>query len=101
MAIVYTDMHMWLPVVTTTNLIIIVYVLCAGLPYGHTDNMKPFAPFGLHGVFAASSIVFFSFVGFDGAINAAEEVMQHAVQHSDGACQTIGCTSAALIKHLQ
>lgn len=60
-------------IVTTTNLIIIVYVLCAGLPYGHTDNMKPFAPFGLHGVFAASSIVFFSFVGFDGAINAAEE----------------------------
>lgn len=61
-------------VVTLTNIIVIFYVICAGTPYGHTSNLSPFAPNGLRGIFSAASIVFFSFVGFDGAITAVEEV---------------------------
>ena len=71
-------------VITTTNIVVIVYVLCAGMPFGHVSNLEPFAPFGMHGIFAASSIVFFSFVGFDGVITAAEEVSDDSPHASFG-----------------
>ncbi|KAK9813513.1 hypothetical protein WJX73_003694 [Symbiochloris irregularis] len=60
-------------VITSTNIIVIVYVICAGAPYGSVDNLVPFAPQGARGIFAAASVVFFSFVGFDGAVTAVEE----------------------------
>ena len=56
------------------NLGVIVYVVCAGMPYAAGSNYRPFAPFGAHGVFAAASIVFFSFIGFDTIATTAEEV---------------------------
>ena len=77
-------------VVTTTNIVVIVYVLCAGLPYGHFSNLTPFAPYGLRGIFAASSIVFFSFVGFDGAITAAEEAAEESVRTATLADRDVG-----------
>lgn len=60
--------------VTMVNLAVIVYVVCAGMPYAAGTNYRPFAPFGAHGVFAAASIVFFSFIGFDTVATTAEEV---------------------------
>jgi len=45
-------------VVTGMNLIVIAYILCAGLPFGQLANLAPFAPSGAGGVFAAASIVF-------------------------------------------
>lgn len=62
--------------VTTVNLVVIVFVVCAGMPYAIGDNFIPFAPFGARGVFSAASIVFFSFIGFDTVAGAAEEVRQ-------------------------
>ncbi len=61
-------------VVTGMNLIAILYVLCAGLPFAHASNLAPFAPFGIRGIFSASSIIFFAFVGFDSIATCAEEV---------------------------
>jgi len=60
-------------VVTGMNLIVIAYILCAGLPFGQLANLAPFAPSGAGGVFAAASIVFFAFIGFDTVACAAEE----------------------------
>jgi hypothetical protein len=60
-------------VVTGMNLIVIAYILCAGLPFGRLANLAPFAPSGARGVFAAASIVFFAFIGFDTVACAAEE----------------------------
>mmetsp|Transcript_15504 Transcript_15504/g.46826 ORF Transcript_15504/g.46826 Transcript_15504/m.46826 type:complete len:678 (+) Transcript_15504:234-2267(+) len=65
--------------VTMVNLAVIVYVVCAGMPYAAGTNYRPFAPFGAHGVFAAASIVFFSFIGFDTVATTAEEVKNPAV----------------------
>lgn len=56
------------------NLAVVVFVVCAGMPYAAGANFKPFAPFGAHGVFSAASIVFFSFIGFDTVATTAEEV---------------------------
>lgn len=43
----------------------ILFVLCAGFPSAKASNLSPFSPFGANGVFAASAVVFFAFVGFD------------------------------------
>lgn len=62
------------------NLLVIVYVVCAGMPYAAGTNYRPFAPFGAHGVFTAASIVFFSFIGFDTIATTAEEVRAAALR---------------------
>ena len=46
-------------IITAVNLIVIVFVICAGMPYAVGDNYSPFAPFGARGIFAAASVVFF------------------------------------------
>ena len=71
-------------VVTAINLIIIVFVICAGMPYAVGDNYTPFAPFGARGIFAAASVVFFSFIGFDTVATAAEEVKSQCCASASG-----------------
>lgn len=61
-------------VLTTLNILVIAYIILAGLPRGHVSYLSDFAPYGLRGIFHASSVVFFSFVGFDAVATAAEEV---------------------------
>jgi basic amino acid/polyamine antiporter, APA family len=63
-------------VVCCLNISVILFVVIAGLPKCSADNLVPFAPFGVEGVFSAASIVFFSYIGFDYIANAAEEA-QH------------------------
>lgn len=65
-------------VVCSINLSCILFILCAGLPKAEPANLTPFFPYGIRGTFAASSIVFFAFVGFDYLANAAEEVADPA-----------------------
>mmetsp|Transcript_12496 Transcript_12496/g.25096 ORF Transcript_12496/g.25096 Transcript_12496/m.25096 type:complete len:584 (+) Transcript_12496:162-1913(+) len=60
-------------VVCLVNISCIIFVICSGLPVIDFRNLDPFLPFGVKGVFSASSIVFFSFIGFDYIANAAEE----------------------------
>lgn len=55
------------------NLSCIVFVVLSGLPKADVSNLSPFLPYGMKGVFSASSIVFFSYIGFDYISNAAEE----------------------------
>ncbi|KAK9819560.1 hypothetical protein WJX81_003898 [Elliptochloris bilobata] len=65
-------------VVTGMNLVVIAYILCAGLPFGRLENLAPFAPSGARGVFGAASVVFFAFIGFDTVACAAEETRNPA-----------------------
>jgi APA family basic amino acid/polyamine antiporter len=60
-------------VVCSINLSCIAFILIAGLPQAEPSNLEPFFPYGARGTFAAASIVFFAFVGFDYIANAAEE----------------------------
>ena len=61
-------------VITSLEVIIILYVLAAGLPSAKPAYMADFAPFGLRGIFHAASVCFFAFVGFDAVATCAEEV---------------------------
>ena len=62
-------------VVTLVNLIAIFYIVLAAAPLAEASNLRPFAPEGMRGVFAASSVVFFAFVGFDTVATAAEDAL--------------------------
>lgn len=51
---------------------IIAFVVTAA-PHANPDNLNPFAPFGVRGIFSGASIVFFSYMGFDAVATSAEE----------------------------
>lgn len=64
------------------KLLTIVVFLTVGIGYVNADNWSPFMPFGWFGenadghpigVFAAASLVFFAYVGFDAVSTATEE----------------------------
>jgi APA family basic amino acid/polyamine antiporter len=39
----------------------------------HPSNLRPFTPFGYHGVLASTALVFFAYIGFDTVTVASEE----------------------------
>lgn len=39
----------------------------------HPANLRPFAPFGYHGIVASTALVFFAYIGFDTVTVASEE----------------------------
>lgn|SRR5690554_187891 len=67
----------------TLNLIIVLvtltslfYLIFSGISEVHIENFKPFAPFGLKGVFESSAILFFAFTGYGRIATLAEEVAE-------------------------
>ncbi|XP_043689917.1 cationic amino acid transporter 1-like [Telopea speciosissima] len=55
------------------HVIIILFIIIAGLTKADTKNYTPFAPFGVRGVFKSSAVLFFAYVGFDAVCTLAEE----------------------------
>ncbi len=60
-------------IVSGINVVLIIFVVAAGLPHANVQNYTPFAPFGVRGIFSGASVVFFSFIGFDTVATTAEE----------------------------
>lgn len=58
---------------TIVHIVLIIFVIVAGLSKADTSNYTPFAPFGAKGIFRASSVIFFAYVGFDAVATMAEE----------------------------
>ena len=87
------DGHVPVAVVTGMNLIAILYVVVAGAPFGQSDNLTPFAPHGIPGIFAGAAIVYFSFVGFDTVATVAEEVRSSSQSTPPLACYTANPTA--------
>ncbi|GLJ53238.1 hypothetical protein SUGI_1134650 [Cryptomeria japonica] len=63
---------------TIIHIVLIIFVIVAGLTKANTSNYTPFAPFGAKGIFRASSVVFFAYVGFDAVATMAEETKNPA-----------------------
>ena len=55
------------------HVIVILFIIIAGLIKADTKNYTPFSPFGARGVFKASAVLFFAYVGFDAVSTMAEE----------------------------
>ncbi|GMP71716.1 hypothetical protein CsSME_00030015 [Camellia sinensis var. sinensis] len=65
-------------VASIVHIIIIVFIIIAGLIKADTKNYVDFAPFGPRGVFQASAVLFFAYVGFDAVSTMAEETKNPA-----------------------
>lgn len=57
------------------HVIIIIFIIIAGLTHADTKNLAYFAtePNGFRGIFQASAVLFFAYVGFDAVSTMAEE----------------------------
>ncbi|PON54751.1 Amino acid/polyamine transporter [Parasponia andersonii] len=60
-------------VASIVHVVIIVFIIIAGLANANTANYTPFAPFGPRGIFQASAVIFFAYLGFDSVATMAEE----------------------------
>ena len=60
-------------VASIVHVVIILFIIIAGLTKANTDNYSDFTPFGPRGIFKASAVLFFAYVGFDAVSTMAEE----------------------------
>ncbi|XP_068653897.1 cationic amino acid transporter 1-like [Aristolochia californica] len=60
-------------VVSILQVFIILFVIIAGLTHSDPSNLSDFAPYGPRGIFKASAVLFFAYVGFDAVATLAEE----------------------------
>ncbi|KAM6575523.1 hypothetical protein CsatA_023850 [Cannabis sativa] len=60
-------------VASIVHIIVIIFIIIAGLANANTSNYTPFAPHGPRGIFQASAVLFFAYVGFDAVSTMAEE----------------------------
>lgn len=60
-------------VASALTMLIIAFIIVAGLANATPANYTPFMPFGVRGVFHAASVLFFAYLGFDTVSTMAEE----------------------------
>ncbi|WIA31201.1 hypothetical protein OEZ86_001201 [Tetradesmus obliquus] len=61
-------------IVTLAHVVLVVFIIIAGLVKSKPSNAQPFFPFEIRGVFNGAALVFFSYIGFDSVACSAEEV---------------------------
>lgn len=59
---------------TIAHILVMIFILAAGLTKANLSNYKVFAPFGIRGIVTASAMLFFAYVGFDGVATLGEEI---------------------------
>ncbi|KAK4488151.1 hypothetical protein RD792_003893 [Penstemon davidsonii] len=65
-------------VASVVHLLVIVFIIICGFINADTQNYADFAPYGPRGIFKASAILFFAYVGFDAVSTMAEETKNPA-----------------------
>ncbi|XP_010241174.1 PREDICTED: cationic amino acid transporter 1-like [Nelumbo nucifera] len=65
-------------IASIVHVIIIIFIIVAGFIKADTKNYTPFTPFGARGIFKASAVLFFAYVGFDAVSTMAEETKNPA-----------------------
>lgn len=65
-------------IASVVHVVVILFIIIAGLINANTDNYRDFAPFEARGVFKASAVLFFAYVGFDAVATMAEETKNPA-----------------------
>ncbi|KAK4589013.1 hypothetical protein RGQ29_019853 [Quercus rubra] len=60
-------------IATIIHIVVLLFIIIAGLTKADTKNYSDFAPFGVHGIFQASAVLFFAYLGFDLISTVAEE----------------------------
>ncbi|KAG5562276.1 hypothetical protein RHGRI_005116 [Rhododendron griersonianum] len=65
-------------VASIVHIIVILFIIIAGLFKADTKNYSDFDPYGPRGIFQASAVLFFAYVGFDAVSTMAEETKNPA-----------------------
>ncbi|XP_015066947.1 cationic amino acid transporter 5 [Solanum pennellii] len=60
-------------IASAVNMVVISFVIIAGLAHANTSNLTPFVPHGPKGIFVAAAIVYFAYGGFDNIATMAKE----------------------------
>ncbi|KAF5736371.1 Amino acid transporter 1 [Tripterygium wilfordii] len=60
------------------HIAVILFIIIAGLTKADTKNYRDFTPYGTRGIFKASAVLFFAYVGFDAVSTMAEETKNPA-----------------------
>lgn len=55
------------------KVLVVLFVIVAGIGYIDTSNWSPFMPYGWWGVLHGASVIFFAYIGFDSVSTHAEE----------------------------
>ncbi|KAI8474786.1 MAG: cationic amino acid transporter [Monoraphidium minutum] len=80
-------------VVTVLHVVLVVFIIIAGLVKANPANAQPFLPFGARGAFNGASIVFFSYIGFDAVACAAEETRDPGRDLPIGILGSVSCVT--------
>jgi APA family basic amino acid/polyamine antiporter len=59
--------------IVAVKVLVVLFVIAAGVGYVEPANWQPFAPQGWSGIMAGAATVFFAYIGFDAVTTAAEE----------------------------
>ncbi|KAK6917086.1 Cationic amino acid transporter, C-terminal [Dillenia turbinata] len=65
-------------IASVIHVAVIVFIIVAGLIKADKKNYSDFMPYGAHGMFKASAVLFFAYVGFDAVSTMAEETKNPA-----------------------
>ncbi|PSR98717.1 Cationic amino acid transporter like [Actinidia chinensis var. chinensis] len=65
-------------IASIVHVVVILFIIIAGLIKSDTKNYNDFAPNGARGIFKASAVLFFAYVGFDAVSTMAEETKNPA-----------------------
>lgn len=60
-------------VASIVHIIVLLFIIIAGLTKADPSNYSTFVPFGTRGIFQAAAVLFFAYVGFDAVSTMAEE----------------------------
>ncbi|KAK1324856.1 Cationic amino acid transporter 1 [Acorus calamus] len=77
------------------HVVVIVFIVVAGLTKAEARNFTPFTPFGVRGIFKSSAVLFFSYVGFDAVSTMAEETKNPAKDIPIGLVGAMSITTLA------
>ncbi|KAL6847210.1 hypothetical protein ACP4OV_023063 [Aristida adscensionis] len=82
-------------VLSIVHVAVIVFIIVAGLTRARLSNLTAdFAPFGARGIFAASAVLFFAYIGFDAVSTMAEETKNPARDIPIGLVGAMALTTA-------
>ncbi|KAL6894599.1 hypothetical protein ACP4OV_008697 [Aristida adscensionis] len=65
-------------VLSIVHIAVILFIIVAGLTRADPANMRDFMHFGVRGIFSASAVLFFAYIGFDAVSTMAEETKNPA-----------------------
>ncbi|KAK1280302.1 Cationic amino acid transporter 1 [Acorus gramineus] len=82
-------------VASIIHVVVIVFIIVAGLTKADTRNFTPFTPFGVRGIFKSSAVLFFAYVGFDAVSTMAEETKNPAKDIPIGLVGAMSITTLA------